>query len=147
MINAMATIKSNIRGGIYSSLGEKIEKPLMLTLSKMLKVPEEYYTEPDEYEDKRQADFHYFKTNNENEIEKINCEVKYIGDIILDPFVGSSTVGKVCQKYNRFFFLTENNERYFKYSKSLLSESDLLSDNPPKFYDYNQFLKLIENVK
>ncbi|MFX1570987.1 MAG: DNA-methyltransferase, partial [Promethearchaeota archaeon] len=70
----------------------------------------------------------------------------YIGDIILDPFAGSSTVGKVCQKYKRYFFLTENNEKYFKYSKSLLSESDLLSDNPPKFYDYNQFLELIENL-
>ncbi|MFW9971909.1 MAG: CfrBI family restriction endonuclease [Candidatus Odinarchaeota archaeon] len=79
MINAMATIKSNIRGGIYSSLGQQIEKPLMLTLSKMLQVPEEYYTEPDEYEDKRQADFHYFKTIEDDEIEKINCEVKLMG--------------------------------------------------------------------
>lgn len=74
MINAMATIKSNIRGGIYSSLGQKIEKPLMLTLSKMLKVPEEYYTEPEEYEDRRQADFHYFK-----DTENIKCEIKLMG--------------------------------------------------------------------
>ncbi|MFW9969695.1 MAG: CfrBI family restriction endonuclease [Candidatus Odinarchaeota archaeon] len=74
MINAMATIKSNIRGGIYSSLGQQIEKPLMLTISRMLNVPEEYYTEPEEYEDTRQADFHYFKDS-----EKINCEVKLMG--------------------------------------------------------------------
>jgi len=74
MINAMATIKSNIRGGIYSSLGQQIEKPLMLTLSRMLKVPEEYYIEPEDFEDTRQADFHYFLDS-----EKINCEVKLMG--------------------------------------------------------------------
>jgi len=74
MINAMATIISNIRGGIYSSLGQQIEKPLMLTLSRMVKIPEEYYKKSNNYEDRRQTDFHYFIND-----QKINCEVKLMG--------------------------------------------------------------------
>jgi len=70
----------------------------------------------------------------------------YIGDIILDPFAGSSTVGRVCQQHNRYFFLMDINEKYFKYSKSGLSKSNLLSNNPPKFYNYNQLKKLIEDI-
>jgi len=71
----------------------------------------------------------------------------YVGDIILDPFAGSSTVGIVCQKENRHFFLIENNERYFKYSKSRLSKNNLLINYPPKFYNYNQFKNIIQDLE
>ncbi|MFW9969696.1 MAG: DNA methyltransferase [Candidatus Odinarchaeota archaeon] len=71
----------------------------------------------------------------------------FIGDIVLDPFAGSSTVGIVCQKYNRYFFLTENSEKYFNYSKSRLSSSNLLSAFPAKFYNYHQFKKNLEELK
>lgn len=75
VINALAVARSTIRGGAYSSIGFQIEKPLMLTLCKILKVPSQYYENPDEIlNSNRQIDF-FFKKNR----KIINCEIKLMG--------------------------------------------------------------------
>jgi len=71
----------------------------------------------------------------------------YNSDIVLDPFAGSGTVGKVCQKTERNFFLTEIDETYFKYSKKNLSQKKIVEKNEPKFYNSKEFEVLIENIK
>jgi len=75
VINALATKKAGIRGGAYSSIGQKIEKPLMITLSRILKVPKENYIRPADMEESvRDIDFYYFKDD-----IIINCEIKMMG--------------------------------------------------------------------
>lgn len=75
ILNAMAVKKSAIRGGAYSSIGQQIEAPLMITLARLLKVPKNFYTEPTNMEDSaRQVDFYFYKDNN-----NINCEIKLMG--------------------------------------------------------------------
>jgi len=39
------------------------------------------------------------------------------GDIILDPFFGTGTVGAVSKKYNRNFIGIESEKRYIKFAK------------------------------
>lgn len=45
------------------------------------------------------------------------------GDAVLDPFMGSGTVGIVCGKTNRDFFGIEKNEEYFALSERRILES------------------------
>jgi DNA modification methylase len=47
----------------------------------------------------------------------------YVGDLIFDPFAGSGTLGKAALDLNRYYFLTEQNEDYFKRIKERLSDS------------------------
>lgn len=47
------------------------------------------------------------------------------GDIVLDPFMGSGTTGKMCSAYNRNFIGIEVNEDYFK-----IAEKRIYSANP-----------------
>ena len=42
VMNALATKKIAIRGGAWSSIGKKVEKPLVTKLCKLCKVPKEY---------------------------------------------------------------------------------------------------------
>lgn len=70
----------------------------------------------------------------------------YIGDIICDPFAGSGTVGAVCKKTKRFFFLTEINKEYFKRIKQKLINNTLFNLNPYNFTDYSHFFKKINNI-
>lgn len=51
----------------------------------------------------------------------------YKGDIVLDPFAGSGTVGVACKRLGRRFLGFELNADYVKYAKSRLSQ-DLLTD-------------------
>lgn len=44
------------------------------------------------------------------------------GDLVLDPFAGSGTLGKVCQDNSRQFILMEEDEKYFEVIKNRLGE-------------------------
>lgn len=68
----------------------------------------------------------------------------YIGDIILDPFAGSGTVGAVCQKTERHFFLNEINEKYFTHIKKRLANKTLLNISKNNFYNLSQFSSILE---
>src|SRR3989339_2005850 len=43
VINTLAVKRSALRGGLWSTAGKRVEKPLMQTLCKLYKVPEENY--------------------------------------------------------------------------------------------------------
>lgn len=47
----------------------------------------------------------------------------YAGDLVFDPFAGSGTLGKAALDLNRHYFLTEQNEGYFKRIQERLSDS------------------------
>lgn len=66
------------------------------------------------------------------------------GDLVLDPFAGSGTVGKAAQKLGRYFFLTEIAEKYIKRIKTNLDSLPLLDKNAPKFMNLKDFIKTID---
>ncbi|MFX0182654.1 MAG: DNA methyltransferase [Candidatus Hodarchaeota archaeon] len=70
----------------------------------------------------------------------------FIGDIVLDPFAGSGTVGKICQQNQRDYFLAEIDVQYFKIIRRQLSklEGGLLKAQKPRFFEYNELKDLID---
>lgn len=52
--------------------------------------------------------------------EKIIRYYSYVGDVILDPFAGSGTVGVVAKKLNRNFILVEKINSFANYAKEIL---------------------------
>lgn len=62
------------------------------------------------------------------------------GDLIFDPFAGSGTVGKTAKSLERYFFLTEKDEKYFFYMKSKKS-NELFDNHPTKFLTLSEFIK------
>ena len=77
VINALAVQRAKIRGGIWSSVGKKVEEPLMLTLCEIYEIPKENYLLKDTSTlniSTRESDF-FFKNNE----RKYSCEIKLMG--------------------------------------------------------------------
>lgn len=47
-------------------------------------------------------------------VEKVIRYYSFIGDLVLDPFAGSGTVGRIALKVGRRFFLVDNESKYFQ---------------------------------
>lgn len=59
------------------------------------------------------------------ELNKIFIEnSSEMGDIVLDPFMGSGSTGVACKKLNRNFIGIEIDEKYFKIAKERIEKSD-----------------------
>ena len=71
--------------------------------------------------------------------QKVIQYYSYKGDLIFDPFAGSGTLGAAANRLGRLFFLTEQNERYFKYIKTKLGEENLFESQAPSFLTLEQF--------
>jgi len=80
-------------------------------------------------------------------IELCNRVIKfysYVGDLVFDPFAGSGTLGKSAIKLNRYFFMTEIDEKYVNRIKEEFCESgNLFSDKAkiPTIVDLNTFIQ------
>ena len=81
VINTLAVKRAALRGGLWSTAGKRVEKPLMQTLCKLFKVPKENYSiklkgksKEDRTSFDREIDF-YLIQNNKN----YKCEVKLMG--------------------------------------------------------------------
>ena len=68
----------------------------------------------------------------------------YKGDIVFDPFAGSGTFGRTAKSMNRFFFLTEKEEKYFKYMQSLQAQDSLFDKDATKFLSLEQFEQTVK---
>ncbi len=67
----------------------------------------------------------------------------YKGDLVFDPFAGSGTVGRTAKSLDRYFFLTEKDEKYFDYMKTKVSKDKLLfSKNKTKFLTSKEFASI-----
>ncbi|MBL7786014.1 MAG: CfrBI family restriction endonuclease [Chitinophagales bacterium] len=82
VINTLAVKRAALRGGLWSTAGKKVEKPLMQTLCMLFNVPEQNYAihlkgmakiQEDEIDFEREIDFYLIK----NGYHK--CEVKLMG--------------------------------------------------------------------
>ena len=67
----------------------------------------------------------------------------YKGDLVFDPFGGSGTVGRTAKALDRFFFLTEQEPKYFEYMqlKTKAQDSTLFDERRTKFFTLEQFKK------
>lgn len=79
VINTLAVKRSALRGGIWSTVGKRVEKPLMLTLCKLFKVPTYNYDSTTfqrlhELDVEREIDFFLVKGE-----KRYKCEVKLMG--------------------------------------------------------------------
>jgi hypothetical protein len=83
VINTLAVKRAALRGGLWSTAGKKVEKPLMQTLCMLFDVPIENYAihlkgakakQEDELDFEREIDF-YLISNGQNH----KCEVKLMG--------------------------------------------------------------------
>jgi len=83
VINTLAVKRAALRGGLWSTAGKKVEKPLMQTLCMLFNVPKENYAihlkgvkakQEDELDFEREIDF-YLISNGQNH----KCEVKLMG--------------------------------------------------------------------
>jgi hypothetical protein len=80
VINALATKKIAIRGGAWSSIGKKVEKPLMLKLCRLCGVPEnfinsEVFKKDGTLDFDREVDFKLLNKSG----KWLRCEVKLMG--------------------------------------------------------------------
>jgi len=80
VINTLAVKRAELRGGLWSTAGKRVEKPLMLTLCNLYSVPVENYrlksitARIQEHEFIREIDFYLLEGSNE-----YKCEVKLMG--------------------------------------------------------------------
>jgi len=81
VINTLAVKRAALRGGLWSTAGKRVEKPLMQTLCKLFNVPNKYYAIKLKGKNKkdissfdREIDFYLIQNNN-----NYKCEVKLMG--------------------------------------------------------------------
>ncbi|NMC15610.1 MAG: CfrBI family restriction endonuclease [Chloroflexi bacterium] len=80
VINALAVKRAELRGGLWSTAGKRVERPLMIALCKLFQVPEENYARDPKgrfysnIEISRQIDFYLNCKGN-----FYKCEVKLMG--------------------------------------------------------------------
>ena len=80
ILNALATKKISLRGGAWSAIGKRVEKPLLIELCKACGVPNEYYNAENfirntERDFDREVDFKLYDRNG----REYRCEVKLMG--------------------------------------------------------------------
>lgn len=80
VLNALATKKIALRGGAWSAIGKKVEKPLLLKLCELAGVDAKYYNaetfvKSGGSEVEREVDFKFYSRN----FREYRCEVKLMG--------------------------------------------------------------------
>lgn len=78
-------------------------------------------------------------------IELCNRVIKFYsfkGDVVFDPFSGSGTMGVAANALERYFFLTEKDEKYFGVIKKNLSSKSLFTHTESRFLSFNDFKAL-----
>ena len=78
IVNALAVKRAELRGGLWSTAGKRVEKPLMITLCKIFGVDENNYHKGNLIDEgknySRETDFYLINGN-----KKFKCEVKLMG--------------------------------------------------------------------
>ncbi len=75
VINTLAVKRAEIRGGMWSAVGKRVEKPLMTTLCMLFNVPFEYHSQVDNPDSFREVDFYVLSKDG----KKLRTEVKLMG--------------------------------------------------------------------
>jgi hypothetical protein len=76
VINTLAVKRAALRGGLWSTAGKQVEKPLMVTLCKLFNVPVEHYDQSRLPVSLREVDFYLLGNTDQ---DRYRCEVKLMG--------------------------------------------------------------------
>jgi len=80
--------------------------------------------------------------------QKVIKYYSFVGDLILDPFAGRGTLGKVALDMQRKFFLVEKNEKYFSYMREFVTKEQLVLEKEfPKFMTYEEFKEYVSELR
>lgn len=77
VINAIAVMRAGLRGGMWSTVGKQVEKPLMITLCKLLSIDPRHYSSQSVDTTSHSREFDFLFINSKK--EKKYCEVKLMG--------------------------------------------------------------------
>lgn len=77
--------------------------------------------------------------------KRVIAYYSYKADLVFDPFGGSGTFGRVAESMDRFFFLTEQEPRYFEYMKTHYKNKSFFEERKPQFLTLKEFKKTITN--
>lgn len=75
VINTLAVKRSALRGGLWSTAGKQVEKPLMVTLCALFQVPRKFFDQGNLPDSLREADFYLLDDTG----TRHRCEVKLMG--------------------------------------------------------------------
>ena len=75
VINTLAVKRSALRGGLWSTAGKQVEKPLMMTLCQLFNVPAKHYNLIQKPDSLREVDFYLIGQDS----RQYRCEVKLMG--------------------------------------------------------------------
>ena len=138
VINTLAVKRAALRGGLWSTAGKRVEKPLMLTLCKLYSVPQQNYSikvkgEPiSEIDFEREIDFYLVR-----EKENYKCEVKLMGK------GNPESADAVIARDSKIFVADKLSETNKKQLNSLKVEWVELRDKE----GFRRFKKILENLK
>lgn len=138
VINTLAVKRAALRGGLWSTAGKRVEKPLMLTLCKLYSVPQQNYSikvkgKPiSEVDFEREIDFYLVR-----EKENYKCEVKLMGK------GNPESADAVIARDSKVFVADKLSETNKKQLNSLKVEWVELRDKE----GYRRFKKILENLK
>ncbi len=137
VINTLAVKRAALRGGLWSTAGKRVEKPLMLTLCKLYSVPKQNYSikvkgEPiSEVDFEREIDFYLVKDK-----DNYKCEVKLMGK------GNPESADAVIARDSKIFVADKLSETNKKQLNSLKVEWAELRDKE----GYRRFKKVLENL-
>lgn len=137
VINTLAVKRAALRGGLWSTAGKRVEKPLMLTLCKLYEVSDKNYKikvksqkrSEDEFE--REIDFYLCDKNND-----YLCEVKLMGK------GNPESADAVIARDSKVFIADKLSDTNKKQLNSLKVEWVELRDKD----GYKRFKKALENL-
>lgn len=138
VINTLAVKRAALRGGLWSTAGKRVEKPLMLTLCKLYSVPKGNYGikikgKPiSDVDFEREIDFYLLK-----EKENYKCEVKLMGK------GNPESADAVIARDSKVFVADKLSETNKKQLNSLKVEWVELRNKD----GYKRFGKVLENLK
>lgn len=140
VINALATKKISIRGGAWSEIGKKVEKPLLLELCNLCKVPKEnidssIFRRDGSLDFDREVDFYLIDTDQ----NRLRVEVKLMGkgnpesadaviardtNIFVADTLSEQNIRQL-HSLNVEYLVLKNNDKIIDDFKSLLSKLDI----------------------
>ncbi len=138
VINTLAVKRAALRGGLWSTAGKRVEKPLMLTLCKLYSVPKEHYSirikgSPiSDVDFEREIDFYLI-----NGKQQYKCEVKLMGK------GNPESADAVIARDSKVFVADKLSDTNKKQLNSLKVEWVEMRDHN----GYKRFKKVLENLK
>lgn len=138
VINTLAVKRAALRGGLWSTAGKRVEKPLMLTLCKIFEVSDNNYKIKIKSKTKNKADFEreidFYLLDKENDHK---CEVKLMGK------GNPESADSVIARDSKVFVADKLSDTNKKQLDSLKVEWVELRNRE----GYKRFRKVLENLK